>query len=393
MVTRRLDEAALRSALAEAPVVLLAGPRQAGKSTLVGAVVNADRSNRFDLEDPRDVARLGDPTLSLSALAGTVVIDEAQRRPDLFPVLRVLVDEDRRPGRFVVLGNASPDLIGLSSESLAGRVAIVGLGGFRLADVSDEPELAEGRATPTDRLWIQGGLPRSFLASTPQSMRWRLDYIATFLERDLANLGFRIPPTAMRRFWTMLAHYHGQTWNGAELARALSVSEPTVRRYLDALTDALLVRQLQPWFTNVGKRQVHSPKVYIRDSGLLHALLGLRQRDDVLGHPKAGASWEGFVLEQLITAHEIRSPSFWGTHAGAELDLRVDVGGRAVGIEIKRTDRPKVTSSMRSAIESLQLSHGYVIHAGSMSFPLSQQVTALSLEDALVPDVFTAHPR
>lgn len=202
-------------------------------------------------------------------------------------------------------------------------------------------------------------------------MRWRLDYIATFLERDLANLGFRIPPTAMRRFWTMLAHYHGQTWNGAELARALSVSEPTVRRYVDALTDALLVRQLQPWFTNVGKRQIRSPKVYIRDSGLLHALLGLRQRDDVLGHPKAGASWEGFVLEQLITAHEIRSPSFWRTHG----------------------DRPKVTSSMRSAIESLQLSHGYVIHAGSMSFPLSQQVTALSLEDALVPDVFTAHPR
>lgn len=247
MLERVADTEQLVSALRRSPVVLLTGPRQAGKSTLARQVVGAPRPNVFDLEDPRDLARLGEPTMSLPPLRGTVIIDEAQRVPDLFPVLRVLIDEDRRPGRFLVVGSASPELVGLASESLAGRVELVELGGFRLADVG---------AADIDRLWLRGGLPPAYLAlDEPDSAHWRDSYIATFLERDLANLGFRIPASTMRRFWTMLAHYHAQTWNGAELARALGVSQSTVRRYLDALTDALVVRQLPPWHANIAKRQ------------------------------------------------------------------------------------------------------------------------------------------
>jgi predicted AAA+ superfamily ATPase len=261
LVDRDREEQRLRAALHRAPIVLLTGARQAGKSTLARSVVGPAPSNIFDLEDPRDEARLGEPTLSLTALEGTVVIDEAQRRRDLFPVLRVLADEDPRPGRFLVLGSASPDLVGLAAESLAGRVTLVELGGFRLHDVGPNA---------LDTLWERGGLPRSYLAEDDATSRaWRDDYISTFLERDLANLGVRIPAATMRRFWTMLAHYHAQTWNGAELARALGVSEATVRRYLDALTDALVVRQVQPWFANIAKRQVRSPKVCLVERDIL----------------------------------------------------------------------------------------------------------------------------
>jgi predicted AAA+ superfamily ATPase len=305
IILRAQDEQRLRRALGRAPIVLLTGARQAGKSTLARTVVQPPQSNFFDLEDPRDAARLGEPTLSLPALEGTIVIDEAQRRGDLFPILRVLADEDPRPGRFLVLGSASPDLVGLAAESLAGRVTLVDLGGFRLADVG---------ADALTMLWTRGGLPRSYLAhNEATSQAWRDDYISTFLERDLANLGIRVPAITMRRFWTMLAHYHAQTWNGAELARAIGVSESTVRRYLDALTDALVVRQLQPWFANIAKRQVRSPKVYIRDSGLLHRLLGIGDEEDLLSHPKVGASWEGFVIEQILML-DVRNPWFWGTH-------------------------------------------------------------------------------
>ncbi len=375
MIERSILESRVRAALDSAPVVVLTGPRQAGKSTLARGMVQPARDHFFDLEDPRDLARLGEPTLSLSALRGTVVIDEAQLRPDLFPILRVLVDEDRRPGRFLVLGSATPDLVGLSAESLAGRVSFVELSGLMAHDVG---------ADEMPNLWLRGALPPAFLAEDQQSARWRDDYITTFLERDLANLGFRFSPTMMRRFWTMLAHYHAQTWNGAELSRALGVSAPTVRGHLDALTDSLMVRQLQPWFANLAKRQVKSPKVYLRDSGLLHRLLGITTMTDLLSHPKVGASWEGFVIEQLISLIEPREAWFWGTHQGAEIDLLTRIDGKMVGFEVKRTDQPRMTPSIRSALADLELDHVYLVHAGTHTFPLAEQVTALPAATLLI---------
>jgi predicted AAA+ superfamily ATPase len=375
MISRQVANERVRSALTRAPVVVLTGPRQAGKSTLAQSIVHPSKSHIFDLEDPRDLSRLGEPTLSLPLLDGTVVIDEAQRSPALFPVLRVLVDEDRRPGRFLVLGSASPDLIGLSAESLAGRVTFVELPGLMITDVGTQK---------LSQLWLRGGLPLSFLAADEPSARWRDDYIATFLERDLAGLGFRLAPTAMRRFWTMVAHYHGQTWNGAELSRALGVSQPTVRGYLDALTDSLMIRQLQPWFANISKRQVKAPKVYVRDSGLLHRLLGLTTMDELLSHPKVGASWEGFVIEQLLTLLEPREASFWATHQGAEIDLVTTIDSRRLAFEVKRTDQPRMTPSIRSALRDLELDNIYVVHAGNDRFEIAERVTAVPATELLI---------
>lgn len=369
MIRRRIAEQRVEQALQRAPVVVLTGPRQAGKSTLARHLVQPPRSNVFDLEDPRDLARLAEPTLTLPGLEGTVVIDEAQRMPDLFPVLRVLVDQDRRPGRFLVLGSASPDLVGLSAESLAGRVTFVELPGLMVSDVGLDQ---------LDDLWVRGALPPAYLAANDvDSARWRDDYVTTFLERDLSGLGLRQPPAMMRRFWTMLAHYHGQTWNGAQLAGSLGLSAPTVRTYLDALTSALMIRQLQPWVANLGKRQVKSPKVYLRDSGLLHNLLGLTSAVDVLSHPKLGASWEGFVIEQLLELFEPREAAFWATHQGAEVDLIVPHRGNLIGFEIKRTDRPSVTPSIRHALSDLDLQHLYVVHAGADTIALHERVTAV----------------
>ncbi|WP_419846551.1 ATP-binding protein [Candidatus Poriferisocius sp.] len=375
LVDRPADAQSLREAVSRAPVTLLTGPRQAGKSTLARQNISSSRSAFFDLEDHRDLARLAEPTLALRDTGETVVIDEAQRLPELFPTLRVLVDESRRPGRFVVLGSASPDIVGLASESLAGRVTFVELGGFRLSDVG---------ADALDGLWLRGGLPESFLAETDEaSNRWRDDYISTFLERDLGNLGFRFPATTMRRFWTMLAHYHGQTWNGARIARSIDVSEPTVRRYVDALTDALVVRQLPPWFANISKRQVKSPRVYIRDSGLLHRLLGINSMLELERSPMLGASWEGMVVEQILARFANANPSYWSTHGGAELDLRLETDGRVLGFEIKRTSQPAVSKSMHSALADLHLDHLYLIHAGPHRFPLTDQITAISATDLL----------
>lgn len=370
---RELDSTRLRNALTRAPVVVLTGPRQVGKSTLARLVVEPDPDHVFDLEDPRDLSRLAEPTLTLPNLRGTVVIDEAQHLPGLFPVLRVLADADRRPGRFLVLGSASPALVGMASESLAGRVAMLELGGFRVVDVG--PDRLE-------TLWQRGGLPPAFDADDGLSASWRDDYIATFLERDLAQLGIRVPATTMRRFWTMLAHFHGQTWNGAELARALGVSQPTVRRYLDALTDALVIRQLQPWHANISKRQVRAPKVYLRDSGLLHRLLGIATPDDLFGHPKVGASWEGFIIEQLIGFYDVKDASYWATQAGAEIDLRIELVGLRLGVEVKRTDRPATTRSIHSAVADLELDHVAIVHAGARTFRLSDKVTAVAAVDA-----------
>lgn len=370
LIGRPLDARKLREAISHAPVTLLTGPRQAGKSTLARQTIASSPPAFFDLEDHRDLARLAEPTLALRDTGETIVIDEAQRVPDLFPVLRVLVDEDRRPGRFVVLGSASPDLTGLGSESLAGRVTFVELGGLRLSDVG---------AQSLDELWLRGGLPESFVAPTNEaSIRWRDDYISTFLERDLANLGFRFPATTMRRFWTMLAHFHGQTWNGARIARSIDVSESTVRRYIDALTDALVVRQLPPWYANISKRQVKSPRVYIRDSGLLHSLLGIATMVDLERSPVLGASWEGMILEQLLARLDPVHPSYWSTHGGAELDLRLEVDGRVLGFEIKRTARPAASKSMHSALADLKLDHLFAVHAGPRSFPLTNRITAIS---------------
>ena len=375
LVDRPDDARSLIEAVSRAPVTLLTGPRQAGKSTLARQNISSSRSAFFDLEDHRDLARLAEPTLALRDTGETVVIDEAQRLPELLPTLRVLVDERRRPGRFVVLGSASPDIVGLASESLAGRVTFVELGGFRLSDVG---------ADALDGLWLRGGLPESFLAETDEASNcWRDDYISTFLERDLGNLGFRFPATTMRRFWTMLAHYHGQTWNGARIARSIDVSESTVRRYVDALTDALVVRQLPPWFANISKRQVKSPRVYIRDSGLLHRLLGIDSMLELERSPMLGASWEGMVVEQILTRFANANPSYWSTHGGAELDLRLEIDGQVLGFEIKRTSQPAVSKSMHSALADLHLDHLFLVHAGLHRFPLTDQITAISATDLL----------
>ena len=380
-VPRPVDEWALRDAVAHAPVTLLTGPRQAGKSTLVRHVIKPSPAAFFDLEDYRDQARLAEPMLALRDRGETIVIDEAQRMPGLFGSLRVLVDEHRRPGRFVILGSASPDLTGLSAETLAGRVSFVELAGFRLGDIGNDG---------LDGLWLRGGLPPSYLAADlAASNRWRDDYITTFLERDLANLGVRIPATAMRRFWTMVAHFGGQTWNSAAVARSVDVSASTVRRYLDALNDALVVRQLPPWRASIGKRQVKSPRVYIRDTGLLHRLLGIADHVELERHPRMGASWEGFVVEQLLTRLDDSAratASFWSTHSGAELDLRIETSGRTLGFEIKRTERPSVTRSMRSAIADLELDHLYAVHAGTHRFALDEHITAVSAAELLASE-------
>ena len=375
-VERPSDAQALRTAMARSPVTLLTGPRQAGKSTLARRVVGPSPSSVFDLEDYRDLARLAEPMLALRDTGETIVIDEAQRMPELFESLRVLVDENRRPGRFVVLGSASPDLTGLGSESLAGRVTMLELSGFRLDDVGPDR---------LDDLWLRGGLPESFLAADNQASNgWRDDYIATFLERDLAGFGFRFPATTMRRFWAMLAHYHGQTWNGAAIARSIDVSEAMVRRLVDALTDALVVRQLSAWFANISKRQVKTPRVYVRDCGLLHRLLGIGSRLDLERHPKLGASWEGMVLEQILARFVDTAAAFWATHSGAELDLRLEIDGRVIGFEIKRTDRPSTTKSMHSALADLELDHLVIVHAGAHRFALTDQITAVSATELLV---------
>lgn len=374
MIDRPRHLARIEHLLEHHPVVALLGARQVGKTTLARQIIERREGPavRYDLEDPDDLARLDEPKLALAGLEGLVVIDEVQRRPDLFPVLRVLVDRPHRETRFLILGSASPDLLQQSSETLAGRVVHHELGGLALDEVGVEAG---------DDLWLRGGFPRSLLApSIEVSGDWRRAFVQTFLERDLPELGIRIPGATLHRFWRMLAHYHGQVWNGSELARAFGVSATTVRRYLDLLTSALVVRQLQPWFENVGKRQVRSPKVYIADTGLLHTLLGIETRDDLDGHPKVGASWEGFVLREVVLRLGARTEEcfFWATHAGADLDLLVVRGQRRIGFEVKRTTSPTTSRSMRSAMETLHLDRLDVVHAGEHTFPLAQDIRAVA---------------
>ena len=370
---RRTDlTARLERAMSANPVVALIGPRQCGKTTLARALAGARRSSYFDLEDPLDLERLAQPKLALGGLDGLVVIDEVQRRPDLFPVLRVLADQARRGRRFLILGSASPELLRQGSETLAGRIAFVEMAGFDLGEVG---------AIAQRRLWWRGGFPRSFLArSDAASNQWRHDFIRTFLERDVLQLGIRTPAPVLRRLWMMLAHYHGQVWNASEIARSLGEAHTTVKRHLDALTGALVVRQLQPWHENLGKRQVKAPKVYVRDSGILHALLGLASSDDVLAHPKAGASWEGFLLEQVLHHAQPREAYFWATHQGAELDLLMFKHGRRVGVEFKLADAPRLTPSMRIAMTDLKLDRLLVVYPGNKPYNLAPEVDVVPAE-------------
>jgi len=371
MISRRRYFEALKAALERSRVVLLVGPRQCGKTTLVRQLVSEDSINYFDLENPADLARLEEPMTALEPLLGLVVIDEVQRRPDLFPVLRVLVDRRDAPARFLILGSASGDLQRQSSESLAGRVEQLTLSGFNLWELDGAAE---------SRLWLRGGFPLAYLArNNADSGIWRKNFIQTLLERDLPQWGVRVPALALRRFWTMLAHYHGQTWNAAEPARALSVSQGTTRRYLDILTDAFMIRQLQPYHANIGKRQVKSPKVYVRDSGILHQLLGIDTEKELLSHPKAGASWEGFVIEEVLALMQPDEAYFWATHQGAEIDLVLRKGGQLFGIECKRTDRPRMTPSIRIALDDLGLEQVAIIYPGRKRFYVAPGVEALPL--------------
>jgi hypothetical protein len=363
----------LEAAVRRSPVTALLGPRQCGKTTLARALGEGRRSVLFDLESEPDRRRLDNPQTSLGVLEGLVIIDEIQRMPQLFSVLRVLVDRPDCRARFLILGSASPDVVKGVSESLAGRVELVELQPFHIGET--------GRETMS-RLWLRGGFPRSYLAESDEdSFVWRDNFIRTFLELDIPQLGISIPAAAMRRFWTMLAHYHGNTWNGSELARSMAVSDKTVRSYLDILTGTFMVRQLQPWFENVGKRQVKSPKIYLRDSGLLHALLGLPDHHSLTGHPVVGASWEGFALEQALRCFKPAASYFWGTHGGAEVDLFFTNRGRRYAFEIKLSEAPKVTRSMHTARETLGLDHLWILYPGERMYLADEGITACPVAD------------
>jgi hypothetical protein len=375
MINRPYELQIMLKLLKNNPVAGLLGARQVGKTTLARMLQDQveSQSHYFDLENPEDSAKFYDPLLLLKPLKGLVVIDEIQRAPDLFQILRVLADRKNNQARFLILGSASPELLRQSSESLAGRIAYHELKGFSLEEIG---------ITNHEKLWLRGGFPKSYLSSSlAQSYEWRRNFIKTFLERDLAQLGVQIPSATLRRFWSMLAHYHGQVWNASEFGRSFGVADTTVRNYLDLFTSALVMRQLQPWHENIRKRQVKSPKVYFVDSGLLHSILNIRSQSDLLGHPKMGASWEGFVIEQL--RHHLRADPeecfFWATYAGAELDFLVVRGNTRLGFEIKRTSSPKVTPSMTQALKDLNLRHLYVIHAGDSTFPLAQNIQAVSI--------------
>ena len=325
----------------------------------------------FDLESVPDQRRLENPEFVLGDLEGLVILDEIQLNPDLFSVLRVLVDRPESQAQFMILGSASPDIIKSVSETLAGRVEFIELSGFDLQEVGMDH---------WEDLWIRGGFPRSYLAaSEDNSLAWREGFVRTFLERDIPQLGINIPSAAMRRFWTMLAHYHGQTWNASLLGRSMGLTDKTVRSYLDILTGTYMVRQLQPWIANLGKRQVKSPKIYFRDSGLLHSLLEITDLHNLLGNPRAGASWEGFVIEQVLQLVRPNQAYFWATHNGAEIDLLFSIAGKNYGVEIKLNEAPKITASMHTALSELELEHLWVICPGKEAYSAFEQISVLPL--------------
>lgn len=362
----RLEKAVHRS-----PVTALLGPRQCGKTTLARMFGKGKKATYFDLESQPDLQRLRNPELVLGSIEGLAVLDEIQMLPQLFSTLRVLADRIDNKARFLILGSASPHIVKGVSESLAGRVEFIELSGF---------DMAETGVNEWERLWVRGGFPRSYLADSDEdSLAWREGFIRTFLERDIPQLGISIAATAMRRFWTMLAHYQGQTWNASELARSMGLSDKTVRSYLDLLSGTFMVRQLQPWFENLTKRQVKAPKVYIRDSGLLHSLLSLPDQHSLLGHPRLGASWEGFALEQILHTFKPAEAYFWKTHGGAEIDLFFLYQGRRLGFEIKFNEAPSITSSMKTALSDLQLDHLWIVCPCANSYPVDEKITVLPI--------------
>jgi len=369
MIDRKRDRERVRAYLAVFPVTAILGARQVGKSTLAKQF---SFDHFFDLENPRDLTRLDHPQLALENLRGLVVIDEIQRKPELFPLLRYLVDE--RPDRkFLILGSASRDLIRQSSESLAGRIGYYELGGFGLDDVGRGGE-------EQNRLWLRGAFPRSYLESgDEESMLWRQEFIRSYLERDIPQLGITIPSSTLGRFWSMIAHYHGQILNYQELSRSFGVSDATIRRYLEILEGTFMIRIVKPWFENSGKRLVKAPKLYIRDSGIFHTLLKIGDRPSLESHPKLGASWEGFVIEQAIREFGIEEPWFYRTHGGAELDLFWEQGGLRYGIEAKYADAPRLTPSMKSVMVDLSLHRLTVVYPGNTAYDLAPNIRVVPL--------------
>jgi predicted AAA+ superfamily ATPase len=371
MIARIHSKALLETVLSRSRITLVIGPRQCGKTTMARQFVPSGSANYFDLEDPVSLARLEEPMTALAPLTGLVVIDEVQRRPELFPVLRVLADRQPLPARFLILGSAAPELLRQSSESLAGRMEIVAMSGFTLSEVGIEQQ---------SRHWLRGGFPCSYLAASDNdSFAWLKSFTITLVERDIPQLGIGVPAAMLIRFWTMLAHCHGQIWNAAPPARSLGVSEPTVRRYLDLLEGLFMVRQLQPWHANLKKRQVKSPKVYFRDTGVLHHLLGIRSERELLNHPACGASWEGYAIEEAIRVVSPDEAYFWATHNGAELDLLLVKNGLRIGIECKRSDAPRLTPSMRTSLTDLELDRLVVIYPGIRRYSLAEGVEVLPL--------------
>jgi hypothetical protein len=377
MVVRQRYIERVKKALGRNPVVALLGPRQCGKTTLARKLMPAEHPQYFDLEDPVVAHLMENPMTALQGLRGRVVIDEAQRQPGLFPVLRVLADRAEQPATFLILGSASPELSRQTAESLAGRVEIIDMRGF---DLNELP------AGSQDTLWRRGGFPRSYLAADDEgSVVWRKNFIRTFLERDLAALGFGLSPALMGRFWTMLAHYHAQLWNGSEIAASLGIAPNTARAYLDALEQTYMIRRLLPWQANLGKRLVKTPKIYFRDSGLFHTLCGIQSAAELLTHPKLGASWEGFALEEIIQAQQPDQTWFYAVHSGSELDLLMEIGGRRIGVEFKRADAPNATRSMHLAIADIALDELWVVYPGTRAYALDERITVRPLADCVQP--------
>ncbi len=377
MIDRDYYLTSLATATKRSPVTALLGPRQCGKTTLARIFGKQCNASYFDLESPVDQQRLQNPELMLGSLSGMVVLDEIQIKPELFNVLRVLVDNPKIQSHFLVLGSASPHIIKNVSETLAGRVEFIELTGFNLQEINN-----------IDQLWLRGGFPRSFLAASElESLAWREGFVRTFLERDIPVLGINIAATALRRFWTMLAHFHGQTWNASELGRSMGLSDKTVRSYLDILTATFMIRQLQPWYENIRKRQVKAPKIYFRDTGLLHSLLAVPDYHSLTGHPRLGASWEGFALEQVLQVVRPPEAYFWSTHSGAEVDLFFFHGGKRYGVEFKFNEAPKITKSMHAAVKYLALDHLWVVYPGKEEYPVTDQIMVRPLSTIICDHV------